>query len=248
MPTEALAFRTCPYSWVDEFGERYDWSLIALTSNGYVNRLTNYHIYIGDKKKTKQLNKQNKDDVRRVCNFLNYALFQHFWRYKANSIAEIPFEAALAYLKEYATIKNRFNAYPSAQSVEKERNAICHFMANISEFCKNNKHHYYAKRLRSKYSKSEQEQTHHLLEGKTFVLTGTLPGLSRDEASAVILAHGGKVSTSVSQKTNFVLAGEDAGSKLTKAQNLGVSILSEEEFLTMTALPDMDEQAAADNV
>jgi len=89
--------------------------------------------------------------------------------------------------------------------------------------------------------------TDSLLEGKTFVLTGTLPGLSRDEASSVILAHGGKVSTSVSQKTNFVLAGEEAGSKLTKAQNLGVPILSEAEFLKMTALPDTEEQVDTDN-
>ena len=77
-----------------------------------------------------------------------------------------------------------------------------------------------------------------LLDKKTFVLTGTLPGLTRDEASAMILAHGGKVSASVSKKTDFVLAGEDAGSKLIKAQNLGVAIISEEEFLKMTANED----------
>lgn len=70
------------------------------------------------------------------------------------------------------------------------------------------------------------------------MLTGTLPGLTRDEASAMILAHGGKVSASVSKKTDFVLAGEDAGSKLTKAQNLGVAIITEEEFLKMTADED----------
>jgi len=74
-----------------------------------------------------------------------------------------------------------------------------------------------------------------LFAGKTFVLTGTLPSLTREEATAKIEAAGGKVTGSVSKKTDFVLAGEDAGSKLTKAQELGVKILDEAEFLKMTA-------------
>jgi len=108
-----------------------------------------------------------------------------------------------------------------------------------------------------------QEQTHHLLveleahgvrfdggggsvpvdnllQGKTFVLTGTLPSLTRDQASLMILSHGGKVSSSVSKKTDYVLAGEDAGSKLTKAGQLGVAVLSEEDFLNMTNSGDKD--------
>jgi len=72
-----------------------------------------------------------------------------------------------------------------------------------------------------------------LFAGKTFVLTGTLPMLTREEATAKIEAAGGKVSGSVSKKTDFVLAGAEAGSKLTKAQELGVKILDEAEFLKM---------------
>ena len=71
------------------------------------------------------------------------------------------------------------------------------------------------------------------LEGKTFVLTGTLQNMTRDEASAIIKSHGGKTSSSVSKKTSYVLAGENAGSKLDKAQNLGVIILTEDDFLEM---------------
>ena len=71
------------------------------------------------------------------------------------------------------------------------------------------------------------------LAGKTFVLTGTLPTLTREEATAKIEAAGGKVSGSVSKKTDYVLAGEEAGSKLDKAQKLGVKIISEAEFLKM---------------
>jgi DNA ligase (NAD+) len=72
-----------------------------------------------------------------------------------------------------------------------------------------------------------------MFAGKTFVLTGTLPTLTREEATAKIEALGGKVSGSVSKKTNFVLAGTEAGSKLTKAQELDVKILGEAEFLKM---------------
>lgn len=70
-------------------------------------------------------------------------------------------------------------------------------------------------------------------EGLTFVLTGTLENMTRDEAGEMIKARGGKVSSSVSSKTDYVLAGESAGSKLTKAQALGVKIIDKEEFLRM---------------
>ena len=69
--------------------------------------------------------------------------------------------------------------------------------------------------------------------GKTFVLTGTLEGFTRDEATEIIERFGGKASGSVSKKTDYVLAGAAAGSKLTKAQSLGITILSEDEFRAM---------------
>ena len=71
------------------------------------------------------------------------------------------------------------------------------------------------------------------LSGATFVITGTLPTMKRDEASALITSNGGKVSGSVSKKTTYVLAGEEAGSKLTKANELGVPVISEEQLLEM---------------
>ena len=79
----------------------------------------------------------------------------------------------------------------------------------------------------------EEEIVENRFDGKTFVLTGTLENMTRDEASEIIKSHGGKTSSSVSKKTDYVLAGTSAGSKLDKAQNLGVIILTENDFLEM---------------
>lgn len=85
---------------------------------------------------------------------------------------------------------------------------------------------------------AEQEEAGTVFAGKTFVVTGTLPTMGRSEAVALIQKLGGKAAGSVSKKTSYVLAGENAGSKLTKAQQLGIPVISEEEFLEMTAAED----------
>ena len=95
------------------------------------------------------------------------------------------------------------------------------FLTNLSELSFQN--------MNDKVSGSLKNE----IVGKTFVLTGTLPTLKRDEAAALIEAAGGKVSGSVSKKTDFVVAGEAAGSKLEKAQSLGVAILSEDKLLNL---------------
>ena len=77
---------------------------------------------------------------------------------------------------------------------------------------------------------AEEEILDNRFEGKTFVLTGTLTDFTRKEAEDLIEKHGGKISSSVSKKTDYVLAGEEAGSKLTKARDLGINIINEEEF------------------
>ena len=73
------------------------------------------------------------------------------------------------------------------------------------------------------------------LAGKTFVLTGTFPTLKREEAKEMLEAAGAKVAGSVSKKTHYVVAGEEAGSKLTKAQELGVPVLDEAGLLALLA-------------
>lgn len=85
--------------------------------------------------------------------------------------------------------------------------------------------------LKTQFEKPEASGS--VFEGSTFVLTGTLPTLSRSDATSIIEKYGGKTSSSVSKNTTYVLAGEAAGSKLDKAQKLGIQILSEEKFLSM---------------
>ncbi len=82
------------------------------------------------------------------------------------------------------------------------------------------------------YSQQQETQDQRLVD-KTFVITGTLPNMGRSEMEELVKSYGGKVSGSVSKKTNYLIAGENAGSKLTKAQELGVQILTEEEILVM---------------
>ena len=78
-----------------------------------------------------------------------------------------------------------------------------------------------------------QESLDGKLKGASFVVTGTLESLTREEAKQRILDCGGKVVSSVSKKTNYLVAGDKAGSKLSKAQKLGITVLNETEFLTM---------------
>lgn len=82
----------------------------------------------------------------------------------------------------------------------------------------------------------QSEEGTDLLAGKTLVVTGTLPTLSRNDAEALIVKNGGKAAGSVSKKTAYVVAGEAAGSKLTKARELGIPVISEEELLRMIGL------------
>ncbi len=106
---------------------------------------------------------------------------------------------------------------------------------SVVEFFSKDSTKYIVDRLKSVGVKTEnqQKQIGNSFEGLTFVLTGTLENMTRDEAGEMIKERGGKVSSSVSKKTDYVLAGAEAGSKLTKAQALGVKIINKEDFLAM---------------
>lgn len=105
---------------------------------------------------------------------------------------------------------------------------------SVIDFFANEKNQKITDRLVSaglQFKSEKKELASNTLEGKKIVMTGTLPSLSRNKAKALIEKHGGKTASSVSKNTDFVLAGESAGSKLTKAQELGVEVLDEEQFL-----------------
>ena len=152
----------------------------------------------------------------------------------ALGIRHIGTKSAKTLAKKYKTIENSTEA-PLADLAETE---------DVGEIT-----------AKSIYEFFEQEQTKDLLNklatagvdmadkeetikdkrfvGKTFVLTGSLEKYTRDEASKIIESFGGKTSSSVSKKTSYVLAGEEAGSKLLKAQELGVEVITENQFETM---------------
>lgn len=141
--------------------------------------------------------------------------------------------AAKAILREFQSIDAIQEA--DVESLQKV-NDIGEVSANcIVEFFSKEENRLMIERIR-RYGvnmNSKEQQTSGKFDGMTFVVTGTLPSLGRKEAAALIEAQGGKVSGSVSKKTTMLLAGENAGSKLTKAQELGVQVISEEQLLAM---------------
>lgn len=149
-------------------------------------------------------------------------------------ISNVGKSAAKSLMKKFKNIDNIMNA-SYAQLVEVNDIGDISAMAIIDYF-KNPDNQAIIQRLKD-YGVNmeiiEDSDSDDRFDGKTFVVTGTLPTLSRKEASALIEKHGGKVSGSVSKKTDYLLAGENAGSKLIKAQSLNVKIINEETLLEM---------------
>lgn len=152
----------------------------------------------------------------------------------ALGIRHIGTKAAKTLAKKYKTMDSLMNASLESLAMTDD---IGEISANsIYEFFRQDQTIDLINRLKEANVNMEALDTEDIdnrFEGKTFVLTGTLERFTRKEASDLIEKHGGKTSGSVSKKTDYVLAGEDAGSKLTKAQNLGVEIITEEQFEEM---------------
>ena len=163
------------------------------------------------------INKSKKNDLYRLITALG--------------IRNVGVKAAKILAKTYKNIDNLKNASIESLSMIEDIGPV---MANsIIEFFKQEQTQDLIERLKKagvNTEKIEEENTDNRFEGKTFVLTGSLDKYTREEASQIIEKFGGKTSNSVSKKTTYLLAGEDAGSKLTKAQSLGIQIISEEEF------------------
>lgn len=152
----------------------------------------------------------------------------------ALGIRQVGTKAAKVLAKKYKTMENLQNASFESLAMTEDVGEIT--ANSIIEFFKQEQTKDTLEKLKQagvNMQILEEENEDNRFEGKTFVLTGTLEKYTRQEASDIIEKYGGKVSSSVSKKTNYVLAGEEAGSKLKKAQELGINILSEEEFGNM---------------
>ncbi|MBM6840177.1 NAD-dependent DNA ligase LigA [[Clostridium] spiroforme] len=151
----------------------------------------------------------------------------------ALGISNIGKAAAKSLMKRFKTIDNLMNA-SYAQLIEV--NDIGDTTANILiQYFKDTTNREVIGRLKAYglHMEIDGQNVSAELEGLTFVVTGTLPTLGRKEATALIESHGGKVTGSVSKKTNYLLAGENAGSKMTKAQAIGVAVIQEEDLFKM---------------
>lgn len=153
----------------------------------------------------------------------------------ALGIRQVGIKAAKVLAKKYKTMDNLSGA--SLESLCEASDVGEITAKNIYEFFRQEQTIDMIERLKEagvNMKLNEEEVADNRFEGKTFVLTGSLTKYTRNEASGLIEKFGGKTSSSVSKKTHYVLAGEDAGSKLIKARDLGIQIISEEEFENMT--------------
>lgn len=178
------------------------------------------------------LKKNGKKFAQNLVDSINVSKENDLYRLiTALGIRHVGGKASKILAKKYRTIDNLSDATFEELS---EINDIGEVMANsIIEFFSQDQ----TKDLIQKLKKAgvntislQEELSDNRFEGKTFVLTGSLENYTRKEAEEIIEKYGGKTSGSVSKKTDYVLAGEEAGSKLTKAQSLGINIISEEEF------------------
>lgn len=162
---------------------------------------------------------------------------------KENDLAKVIFALGIPNIGKTASglLAQRFGSMDALMAAEADQisqiEGFGQIMANnVYEFFQNDKNRQQLSALKEagvNMISAKQQAASELFAGLTFVLTGTLPSLTREQASEMIAAQGGKVSSSVSKKTSYLLAGEEAGSKLTKAQSLGVPIITEQELLQM---------------
>lgn len=181
------------------------------------------------------LKKNGKKFAQNLIDSINASKSNDLYRLiTALGIRHVGVKAAKILAKQYDNIDNLSKATVENLSEVEEIGPI---VANsIKEFFEQQQTKDLISRLKQagvNIERQKDENEDDRFAGKTFVLTGSLEKYSREEASNIIEKFGGKTSSSVSKKTSYVLAGEDAGSKLTKAQSLGVTIITEEEFIKM---------------
>lgn len=194
-----------------------------------------------------------KDDILNLDRFADKSadnLIKSIEKSKSNSLDRLIFglgirnigiKAAKLLCEKFSSIDNIMNA--SAEDIEQIDGFGSVMAKSVSDSFKEQHMKDLIERL-YKYGLNMNYETKksisNIFEGKTFVLTGTLPTMKRSEAKALIESFGGKVSGSVSKKTSYVVAGDEAGSKLDKANSLGIAVLTESELIEMTEAETSD--------
>ena len=224
---EAMNIKGLGYSIVEEFLNR---GLIKNIADLYTLKLEDIMTLKKNGKKFAQnlldsINESKNSDLYRLVNALG--------------IRHVGVKGARSLTKKFKTMDELINAeYEDLIQVDDTGEITAHA---IYEFFRQEQTIDLIKRLKEagvNMNSLEEESSDKRFEGMTFVLTGSLENYTRDEASAIIERFGGKVSGSVSKKTTYVVVGEEAGSKLDKANELGVAILSEEQFKSLIAEVD----------
>lgn len=212
----------------------------ALHNTGLINSVADLYIL-------------KKDDILNLDRFADKSadnLIKSIEKSKSNSLDRLIFglgirnigiKAAKLLCEKFLSIDNIMNA--SAEDIEQIDGFGSVMAKSVSDSFKEQHMKDLIERL-YKYGLNMNYETKksisNIFEGKTFVLTGTLPTMKRSEAKALIESFGGKVSGSVSKKTSYVVAGDEAGSKLDKANSLGIAVLTESELIEMTEAETSD--------
>lgn len=226
-----IHFASKPAMDIDGLGEK---QIEQLYSMGYLNDVSDIYNLENYQKDLLNLERFGNKKVENLINAINNS--------KSNTLDKLIFGLGIRFIgskasktlaKYFASIDDVIAAtYEELLSLDDFGEVMA---TSLVEYFRNPKNIALIEKLKS-YGVNPVKQENNVstsLEGLTFVLTGTLTSMTRDEATSLIEAYGGKCSSSVSKKTSFVVAGEAAGSKLTKAQTLGVRVITEEELKQM---------------
>ena len=217
---------------IDGLGERLVDQLVAKDLVHDVSDL-----YRLDQAELEELERMGQKSAENLLREIDTSRSLEFWRLLFGlGIRHVGERTAQILAKHFGSIERLEHA--SQDELERVYEVGPKLAESIYKFFRQTENRGLVKRLRSaglpmKAEIVEEPTEGQVLAGKTVVLTGTLDTMTREEATALIEARGGRVTSSVSKKTSFVLAGRDAGSKLEKAQKLGVEILNEQQFRAM---------------
>jgi DNA ligase (NAD+) len=217
---------------IDGLGDRL---VDQLVEKNLVRDVTD--LYGLEKQSLQGLERMGPKSAENLVKEINASRSLEFWRLLFGiGIRHVGERTAQILARHFGSIERLEHASP--EELEQVHEIGPKLAKSIYRFLRQPENHALIERLRNaglpmKSDAVEEPQLTPVFAGKTFVLTGTLDTMTREEATALIAERGGRVSSSVSKKTDFVLAGRDAGSKLQKAQDLGVRILDEREFSAM---------------